>query len=193
MVLADDSADPRLVAADLLSQAGHDPCAQVLLVTLSRALADGVEAALRASVSRLPRNAIAATALSFARILIVESLDEGIDIANAYAPEHLSLAVEDPDLLVPRVRNAGAIFAGHMAAETFGDYLAGPSHVLPTDGAARAFSGISVHSFLKSMSVQQVDAEAAFEVARHAALLARLEGLEAHALAADLRLQGRAA
>src|SRR3546814_1463805 len=92
MVLADDSADPRLVAADLLSQAGHDPCAQVLLVTLSRALADGVEAALRASVSRLPRHAIAATALSFARILIVESLDEGIDLANAYAPEHLSLA-----------------------------------------------------------------------------------------------------
>ena len=190
MVVADESAEPRFVAADLLSQAEHDPCAQVLLVTTSHELGDEVEAVLRESLPALPREEIAASALASASILVVESLEEAIEIANAYAPEHLSLAVEDPEPLVPFVRNAGAVFVGPMAAEAFGDYLAGPSHVLPTDGAARAFSGISVHAFLKCMSVQEISAAAAREVASPAALLARLEGLEAHALAADLRLQG---
>jgi histidinol dehydrogenase len=188
LVIADETADPALVAADLLSQAEHDPSAQVLLVTTLRQLGEDVAAQIERSLATLPRNAIASAALQNARTIVASSLEQAVDIANAYAPEHLSLAAADPELLLPRVRNAGAVFAGHMAAETFGDYLAGSSHVLPTDGAARAWSGVSVYTFLKAMSVQQVTADAARRLARPAAALARLEGLEAHALAADARL-----
>jgi len=187
MVIADSGADPRTVAADLLSQAEHDEAAQVLLVTDSPALADAVEAQVARQLPTLPRCAIAAASLDAARVLLVRSLDAAAEIANAYAPEHLSLALTDPEALLPRLANAGAIFAGGGAAETFGDYLAGSSHVLPTDGAARAWSGISVHSFLKAITVQQVTPEAARAAAGPAAALARLEGLEAHARAADLR------
>lgn len=191
LVIADDAADVRLVAADLLSQAEHDPGAQVLLVTTSPRLADAVEGCIHDMAAALPRGAIAAASLANARILITESLGDAVDVANLYAPEHLSLAVADPDALVPLVRNAGAIFAGGYAAETFGDYLAGSSHVLPTDGAARAWSGISVYSFLKAITVQSVTRDAARQLAGPAALLARLEGLEAHARAADARLEFR--
>jgi histidinol dehydrogenase len=188
LVIADAEADPRLVATDLLSQAEHDETAQVILVTVSAALADAVEAEVDAQVATLPRRAIASAALENARIILTDTLDEAIEVANAYAPEHLSLAVADPDALLGAVRNAGAVFAGYFAAETFGDYLAGSSHVLPTDGAARVWSGISVHSFLKSMTVQSVSGDAARAIAAPAATLARLEGLEAHARAADARL-----
>ena len=187
LVIADAGADARTVAADLLSQAEHDPSAQVLLVTDSTATADAVETCLPALAAALPRNEIAAAALANARLIIADSLGQAMDIANAYAPEHLSLAVGDADALLPLVRNAGAVFAGRMAAETFGDYLAGSSHVLPTDGAARSWSGISVYSFLKAITVQSMTAEAARSIAPFAAALARLEGLEAHALAADAR------
>ncbi|MBV9930352.1 MAG: histidinol dehydrogenase [Alphaproteobacteria bacterium] len=187
LVIADASADPAMVAADLLSQAEHDASAQVLLVTSSLAFARAAEAEIRARAATLPRAATAQAALAHARILIAADFDETIAIANAYAPEHLSLAVADPEPLLPLVRNAGAVFAGGLAAETFGDYLAGSSHVLPTDGAARAWSGVSVHTFLKAMSVQTVTPEAAHRIAGPAAVLARLEGLEAHARAADAR------
>jgi histidinol dehydrogenase len=188
LVIADEDADPRLVAADLLSQAEHDPAAQVLLVTPSRSVLNRVEAQIGELVEGLPRQQIAAASLANARLILVDSLDRAVEIANLYAPEHLSLAVAEPEALVECVRNAGAVFAGYAAAETFGDYLAGSSHVLPTDGAARAWSGISVHSFLKSITIQQVTPDAASRIAKPAAALARLERLEAHALAADARL-----
>jgi histidinol dehydrogenase len=188
MVIADGGADPATVAADLLSQAEHDANAQVLLATPSSSLAAAVLGALTQQVATLPRVAIARAALASARLIVVCDVDEAVDIANAYAPEHLSLAVADPERLLPRINNAGAVFAGAAAAETFGDYLAGSSHVLPTDGAARAWSGVSVHTFLKAMTVQSVSPEAAGRIARPAALLARLEGLEGHARAADARL-----
>jgi histidinol dehydrogenase len=187
LVIADDRADPRLVAADLLSQAEHDASAQVLLVTDSARLADAVASEVEARAGQLPRAVIAQASLANARIILVDGLDEAVDVANLYAPEHLSLAVEDPTALLARVRNAGAVFAGDLAAESFGDYLAGSSHVLPTDGAARAWSGVSVHTFLKAMSVQTVTPQAARRLAAPAAALARLEGLEAHAQAADAR------
>jgi histidinol dehydrogenase len=190
MVVADGGADPATVTADLLSQAEHDASAQVLLVTPSRTLAERVAAEVAERVQTLPRAALAEAALTNGRILIAADLEEAVEIANFYAPEHLSLAVDDADALVPLVRNAGAIFAGGLAAETFGDYLAGSSHVLPTDGAARAWSGVSVYSFSKAISVQTVTPEAARRIAAPAALLARLEGLEAHARAADARLEG---
>ena len=174
MVIADDSADPATVAADLLSQAEHDADAQVLLVSPSDALIAAVESALGSQASRV-------------RAIACVSLDEAAAIANAYAPEHLSLATDAADRLVPQIRNAGAIFAGHSAAETFGDYLAGSSHVLPTDGAARFTGGVSTLTFMKAITVQRVTARAARAIAAPAAALARLEGLEAHALAAECR------
>jgi histidinol dehydrogenase len=189
MVIADEEADPATVAADLLSQAEHDASAQVLLVTPSKELAQEVEAEAREQVLALPRAQTAGASLLHARIILVPDLNEAVNVANEYAPEHLSLAVTDPEELVARVRNAGAVFAGGAAAETFGDYLAGSSHVLPTDGAARAWSGVSVHTFLKAMSVQTVTPEAARRVAAPAAALARLEALEAHARAADARAE----
>ena len=188
MVIADAGADPVMIAADLLSQAEHDASAQVLLATPSLELAQAVERVLVARAESLPRADVARASLAHARIILAADLDEAVGIANLYAPEHLSLAVQAPEQLVERVRNAGAIFAGPLAAETFGDYLAGSSHVLPTDGAARAWSGVSVYTFLKAISVQTVTAATAARIAAPAATLARLEGLEAHALAADARL-----
>jgi histidinol dehydrogenase len=189
MVIADQSADARLVAADLLSQAEHDPAAQVLLVCTCAGLSASVAGALDVLVQDLPRRKIAQAALKQARLIIAANLDQALDIANLYAPEHLSLAVEQPEVLVGKVRNAGAVFAGSSAAEAFGDYLAGSSHVLPTDGAARAWSGVSVYTFLKAMSVQSASLQAARDVAMPAALLARMEGLEAHARSAVARLE----
>jgi histidinol dehydrogenase len=190
LVIADDSADPALVTADLLSQAEHDASAQVILVTPSAAFADAVASRIEAEARALPRADIALASLANARIIHTDDLEQAVEVANGYAPEHLSLAVDDPEPLVARISNAGAIFAGHRAAETFGDYLAGSSHVLPTDGAARAWSGVSVFTFLKAISVQTVSDEAARRLAAAAAALARLEGLEAHARAADARLAG---
>lgn len=187
LIVADDSADPATLAADLLSQAEHDAAAQVLLVTPSAALAAAVETQIGAQLPDLPRRRLAAASLAEGRIIVAADLSEAVGIANLYAPEHLSLAVADPAPLLAQVRNAGAVFAGHNAAETFGDYLAGSSHVLPTDGAARAWSGVSVHTFLKAISVQTVTVEAAARLAAPAAALARLEGLEAHARAAEAR------
>jgi histidinol dehydrogenase len=189
MVVGDDSAEIATIAADLLGQAEHDAAAQVILVSPSRQVLDVAEQAIERQLAALPRGAVARASLGSARLILVNDLEQAIDVANAYAPEHLSLALAEADALVPFVRNAGAVFAGPLAAETFGDYLAGSSHVLPTDGAARAWSGVSTYTFLKAMSVQTVTAEAARRIGRPAALLARMEGLEAHARAADARLE----
>ena len=188
LVIADDGADPSVVAADLLSQAEHDPQAQVLLAATSAELLAAVERELGRQVAELPRRPIAEASLGAARLIRCASLGEAADVANAYAAEHLSLNVADPAALLPLIRNAGSIFAGRRAAETFGDYCAGSSHVLPTDGAARAWSGVSVLTFMKAMTVQELTADAARAIAPAAAALARLEGLEAHARAADARL-----
>lgn len=189
MVIADAGADADLIARDLLAQAEHDPAAQVLLVTVSAVLASEVKDSLELQLAKLPRQSIARASLDCARLILASDLDEAADIANAYAPEHLSLAVAEPEQLLLKIRNAGAVFAGALAAETFGDYLAGSSHVLPTDGAARAWGGVSVYTFLKAMSVQSVTPAAAREIAHAAGVLARLEALEAHARAADARLE----
>jgi histidinol dehydrogenase len=189
MVIADQGADPGVVAADLLSQAEHDAAAQVLLVTPSDALARSVARHVENQAAELPRSRIVKASLQCARVIRVSNLEEAAEVANLYAPEHLSLAAEDAEALVPLIRNAGAVFAGRVAAETFGDYLAGSSHVLPTDGAARSWSGVSVYTFMKAMSVQTITPEAARRIAGSAAALARMEGLEAHARAADARLE----
>ena len=158
-------------------------------MTTSPELIERVEREIEEQLASLPRSEIAQASLASARLIRVPNLDAASDVANRYAPEHLSLAVEDAEAVLPAIRNAGAVFAGRLAAETFGDYLAGSSHVLPTDGAARAYGGVSVYTFLKAMSVQSVTRGAAREIARPAGLLARLEALEAHARAADARLE----
>ena len=181
MVIADASANPVTLAADLLSQAEHDPTAQVILVTPDAALIDAVEAELDRQIDSI------GGVFAPARAILCADLDEACEIANAYAPEHLSLATDAAETLIARISSAGAIFAGHHAAETFGDYLAGSSHVLPTDGAARFTGGVSTLSFMKAITVQRVAPKAARALAAPAAALARLEGLEAHARAAEAR------
>lgn len=189
MVIADDSADPRIVAADLLSQAEHDADAQVVLVATSDAIVSAVARELERQTPSLPRAQIAQASLAQARLIRVRDANEAAEVSNAYAPEHLSLQVADAEPLIAQLDNAGAIFVGAWSAETFGDYICGPSHVLPTDGAARAWSGVNVASFMKSFVVQEMNEQGARALAPAAARLARLEGLEAHARAADFRVQ----
>jgi len=186
-VVADASADAALIAADLLSQAEHDADAQVLLISPSEELLSAVEAELERQLASLPRADIARASLDQARFIRVRDAGEAIDVANAYAPEHLSLVVAD-ERAVSRVRNAGAVFVGRNGAESYGDYVAGPSHVLPTDGAARSWAGVTTASFMKSFTIQEIDATGVRHVANIAARLARLEGLEAHARAAEARI-----
>lgn len=181
MVIADDSANPAVVAADLLSQAEHDCDAQVILVTPSAALIEAVAVAFERRAKAI------GGVYAQARAIRCADLSEAIEIASIYAPEHLSIASNDATVLAGWIRNAGAIFAGHGAAETFGDYLAGSSHVLPTDGAARFTGGVSTLTFMKATTVQTVSSDAARRLAAPAAALARLEGLEAHARAAEAR------
>ncbi len=187
MVVADRHADPEIVAADLISQAEHDVDAQVLLVSDSRGLIEAALAEVERQLETLPRADIARASLAQGRVLRVRDLAEACDVANAYGPEHLSLQTVDAEALLPRIEAAGAVFVGRWAAETLGDYAAGPSHVLPTDGAARTLGGICTASFLTWMSVQTVSEAGAAQLAPAAARLARMEGLEAHARAADLR------
>ena len=183
MVIADAEADPTTVAADLLSQAEHDLDAQALLVTTAPDLASRVGEEIARQSKAMGGD------YAPVRMLGCDTLEEAVAIANAYAPEHLSLALADDEAerIALRIRNAGTVFVGRAAAETFGDYLAGPSHVLPTDRAARFTGGITTLSFMKAVGFQRVSSEAARRFAAPAATLARLEGLEAHARAAEAR------
>ncbi|WP_372708246.1 histidinol dehydrogenase [Brevundimonas sp.] len=187
LVIADLDAEPEIVAADLLSQAEHDADAQVILVSDSTAAITEILAEVARQLETLPRAEIARASLSQARAIKVRSMADACEVSNLYGPEHLSLQTEDAAGLVPSIRAAGAVFVGRWAAETLGDYAAGPSHVLPTDGGARTLGGITTSSFMTSMSVQTVTEAGARQLAPVAARLARLEGLEAHARAADLR------
>ena len=187
MVIADSGADPEIAAADLLSQAEHDADAQVLLVSNSRGAIAAILEAVDRQLQTLPRADIARRSLAEGRAIRVADLEQACAVANLYGPEHLALQTLDAEALVDRINAAGAIFVGTYAAETLGDYAAGPSHVLPTDGGARTLGGITTASFMTSMSVQIVSEKGAAALAPIAARLARLEGLEAHARAADLR------
>lgn len=187
MVIADGSADARFVAADLLSQAEHDSDAQVLLVSTSAELLESVASELERQIETLPRREIARAALAQSRFVFARDMDEAVEIANAYGPEHLCLPIVEPGRVLDRIVNAGAIFVGRYAAESFGDYVVGPSHVLPTDGAAAAWSGVTTASFMKTLSIQHIDASGMRRLAGPTARLARLEGLEAHARAAEVR------
>lgn len=189
MVVADETANPAWVAADLLSQAEHDKLAMAILVTDSEALAEAVKEELEKQTPLLPRCEIAEASLrNYGRILVTESLDQAFEVANEIAPEHLELAVENPLDLVCKVRNAGSVFLGHFTTEPLGDYLAGPNHTLPTSGTAKFASPLSVDDFRKKTQICYFTKEKELSVARDVALFARSEGLEAHARAALVRL-----
>jgi len=188
LIIADDNADPAFVAADLLAQAEHGADSQVLLVSPSERLLDAVEDAVAAQLATLPRRAIAADALAHARLIRVRDLDEAVAVSERYAPEHLIVATRTPRAMLPRLANAGSIFLGAWSPETVGDYCAGPNHVLPTLGFARAFGGVGVDSFIRRVNVQELSADGLRAIGSDAALLARAERLEAHARAVDLRL-----
>lgn len=189
LIVADDSADPECLAADLLSQAEHDPLAAAVLITDSADIARRTSKALAAQTAALPRSEIAEKALTeYGAIVTVETLATAMELSNLMAPEHLELAVRDPWGLLPLVRHAGAVFLGHASPEPVGDYFAGPNHVLPTMGTARFSSALSVEAFCKKSSV--IAASKAYVQAHGAkiARLARLEGLEAHARSVESRL-----
>ncbi|MDU0205171.1 MULTISPECIES: histidinol dehydrogenase [Paenibacillus] len=190
VVLADEHADPEYVAADLLAQAEHDEMSPAILVTPSQELAESVRLELWRQLDMLPKKAIAAVSTATrGAILLVDSLDEGVDVVNRLAPEHCELLVQEPFNLLPRIENAGAIFLGAYSTEPVGDYFAGPNHVLPTNGTARFSSPLNVDDFLKKSSVIHYSKEALIANGDMIMTLARNEGLEGHARAVEVRLK----
>lgn len=187
LVIADSGARPRCVAADLLAQAEHGPDSQVVLVTPDRELASRVTEELTTQLAQLSRQSIAQKALNESFVVVTSSLEEAIEFSNLYAPEHLLLSVSQPDTLATMVTNAGSVFLGYWAAETLGDYASGTNHVLPTNGLARAVSGVSVDTFVKKVTFQKVSAAALKELSPTVVTMARAEGLEAHAQAVLVR------
>jgi len=189
MIIADESADPALAAADLLAQAEHDVLASAILVTPSRALAERVSAEIAQRLETLSRAPIIAQSLAArSGAVIVADLAEAFAVANDYAAEHLCLLVREPWTCLGRVRNAGGVFLGESSFEVLGDYVAGPSHVMPTGGTARFASPLNVLDFVKITSVIGLDPRAAGELSKAAAVLARAEALTAHAAAAEARI-----
>jgi phosphoribosyl-ATP pyrophosphohydrolase/phosphoribosyl-AMP cyclohydrolase/histidinol dehydrogenase len=189
VVLADDIADPETVAADLLAQAEHDPDALPVLVSLSADLVDAVNAVLPRQLADLSTRDTAGAALENGFAVVVGSVAEGCEICNRLAPEHLEVLLERQDEARERLNHFGGLFVGHGTAEVFGDYGAGPNHTLPTGGTARSAAGLSVFTFLRIRTWMEIDELAdAQRLARDSALLARMEGLEAHARSAEKRL-----
>jgi histidinol dehydrogenase len=188
VVVADRHADPALVAADLLAQAEHDPMARALLITDAPELLPRVQAALDAQLARLSRRAIATESLAAnGAFILVADLEAAVDLANRLAPEHLELMVGVPAALLPRVKSAGAVFLGAHTPEVVGDYVAGPNHVLPTAGTARFASPLGTDDFVKRSSVLEYSASGLAAALPHLGALARVEGLDAHARAAEIR------
>jgi histidinol dehydrogenase len=188
LVVADAQAEPAFVAADLLSQAEHGPDSQVLLVSPSAGLLDAVAAEVERQCAALPRADIAREALSHSRLIEVDSLEQAIEVSNRYAPEHLILQVAEPRAWLARVESAGSVFLGAWTPESVGDYASGSNHVLPTYGYARSHSGVSVASFQKQISVQELSAAGLRAIGPCTATLAAAEQLEAHRRAVTLRL-----
>lgn len=189
LVVADATARPAFVAADLLAQAEHSEDAQVVLVTVSREIAGACIAEVERQMAVLPRRGIVAKSIAGSRVLVVPDLETALDVSNRYAPEHLILQVADARRWLARVRNAGSVFLGAWTPETMGDYCSGTNHVLPTYGHARAYSGLGVLDFVRRMTVQEVSPEGLADLGRTARTLARLESLDAHANAVSVRLE----
>jgi len=188
VIIADDSADSRFVAYDLMAQAEHDPDCTVILLTPSRQLADLVNELVEQDRPKLSRaNIIASSMDRNGLIVTVESLDEAFDLANRIAPEHLEMLIEEPEKFLSRVTNAGAVFMGKYSPVALGDYSAGTNHVLPTGGYAKVYSGLSALDFIKRVNFLKCSREGFLNLADATITLARLEGLESHALSIIVR------
>ena len=190
LVIADENANEKYVAADLLSQAEHDELASSILLTNSKELADKVIEQIKIFTEKLERKDIINKSLeNYGGIIVTNDIDEAIEISNIIAPEHLELAVANPFDYVDKVVNAGAMFLGNYSAESLGDYMAGPNHVLPTIHTARFFSPLSVYDFIKRTSIIYFDKNAFDKIGKNVSAFARSEGLTAHALAAEVRME----
>ena len=192
LIVADGGADPRFVAADLLSQAEHDKLATAVLVTDSESLAEAVSRELEEQLSRLPREEIARTSIEAnGKIIVMDSIDLALEVSNRIAPEHLELCLAEPFEALAKVKNAGSVFLGRYTPESLGDYLAGPNHTLPTSGSARFSSPLSVDDFVKKHSYLYYPEEQLLAVKDRVADFAEREGLSAHARAALIRFRDR--
>ena len=190
LVLADPKAPPRYIAADLLSQGEHDRLASAILVTTDREYALRVMEEVERQMALLDRVNIARESMeNHGAVILVEDMLQGLEFANAYGPEHLELAVEDPQALLPFVRNAGAVFMGYHTPEPVGDYFAGPNHVLPTNGTSRFYSPLNTHTFLKKTSVISYSREAIMKYGGYIEKLAEVEGFGAHRNAITVRMK----
>ena len=188
-VLADETAIPEFVAADLLSQAEHGADSQVLLITTSAHLLQKVEIALGEQLKELPRREIAIKALENSKGIVVANIEEAIELANAYAAEHLIIACKDDEVIAEKIINAGSIFLGNYSPESAGDYASGTNHTLPTNGFARAYSGVSVDSFVKKITYQKLSKEGIAAIGKSVEIMAAAEGLNAHKHAVSIRLE----
>ncbi|MCE6989968.1 histidinol dehydrogenase [Dyadobacter sp. CY323] len=188
-IYADDTAIPAFVAADLLSQAEHGPDSQVLLVSTSKKLLSSVNLALASQLDNLPRRDLAAQSIQNSKAILVESQEDAIELLNQYAAEHLILSVEDAEAVSEKISNAGSIFLGNYTPESCGDYASGTNHTLPTNGYARAYSGVSVDSFVKKITVQNITKQGIQNIGPIVEAMAEAESLEAHKKAVTIRLK----
>ncbi len=188
LVIADETARPEFVASDLLAQAEHSADAQAILVSTSRTLIEAVIVELEAQMRRLGREQTLRESINYARLFLVNSLDDAFALSNDYAPEHLIVETTQPRSWLPKIQNAGSVFLGAWTPETMGDYCSGTNHVLPTYGFARAYSGLSLTDFLKRMTVQEITADGLRDLGPTAVTIAQMEGLDAHANAVEVRL-----
>ncbi len=189
LILADGGNDPDWIAADLLAQAEHDEVAQSILITDDPGLGDTVEEAVTRQLGTLPRSTIAGQSWSdYGAVIVVQNWDEATDLANRIAAEHVEIAVDDPDALADKVRNAGAIFLGRHTPEAIGDYVAGTNHVLPTARSARYASGLAVLDFMKRTSILKCDPDSLARLAPSAITLGKAEDLDGHARSVAIRL-----
>lgn len=188
LVIADDTANPVYVAADMLSQAEHDEMASAMLVTDSQILAEAVQKELQRQTALLPRKEIIEKSLkNYGLIVIAKDMQQACALGNIIAPEHMEICTKEPFSLLPKIKNAGAIFLGEYTPEPLGDYMAGPNHVLPTGGTARFFSPLSIDDFIKKSSILSFSKEALLELAEDIVTFAQAEGLTAHANAVEVR------
>ena len=186
-ILADETAEVSFVAADLLSQAEHGVDSQVVLVTTSEKLLSEVQPELQNQLAGLPRKAIAEKALENSTLILVKTMEEGIDLVNEYAAEHLIIACKDDEAIAEKIVNAGSVFLGNYSPESVGDYASGTNHTLPTNGFAKAYSGVSVDSFVKKVTYQKLSREGLESIGEIVELMANAEGLTAHANAVSIR------
>ena len=188
-IVADESANPVFVAADFLSQAEHGVDSQAVLVTTSQSMLKAVDEEVKRQLALLPRKEIASKALENSKLIYMETLDEAIEIINDYAPEHLILAVNDYMSVAGRIVNAGSVFLGNYSCESAGDYASGTNHTLPTSGYAKAYSGVSIDSFIRKITFQELTAEGIRNIGPAVALMAQHEQLDAHKRAMTLRIE----